>query len=61
MLQDCGYLGDDIIDLLVLICVGFKVCVVNGYCEVKLCSDYVIQVSGGYGVVCEICDLVLVV
>lgn len=57
--QDCGYLGDDIIDLPVLTRVGFKACVANGHREVKSRSDYVTQASGGHGAVREICDLVL--
>ncbi len=57
--QDCGYLGDDIIDLPVLTRVGFKACVANGHREVKSRSDYVTQATGGNGAVREICDLVL--
>ncbi|WDZ95461.1 HAD family hydrolase [Herbaspirillum sp. WKF16] len=56
---DCGYLGDDVIDLPVLTRVGFKACVANGHREVKLRSDYVTTATGGNGAVREVCDLVL--
>ncbi|MBO9536680.1 HAD family hydrolase [Herbaspirillum sp.] len=56
---DCGYLGDDIIDLPVLTKVGFKACVANGHREVKARADYVTSATGGNGAVREICDLVL--
>lgn len=55
----CGYLGDDVIDLPVLTRVGFKACVANGHREVKLRSDYVTSASGGNGAVREVCDLIL--
>lgn len=56
---ECGYLGDDVIDLPVLIRVGFKACVFNGHREVKTRSDYVTTATGGNGAVREVCDLVL--
>jgi 3-deoxy-D-manno-octulosonate 8-phosphate phosphatase (KDO 8-P phosphatase) len=55
----CGYLGDDVIDLPVFTRVGFKACVANGHREVKLRADYVTSATGGNGAAREICDLVL--
>lgn len=57
--EQCGYLGDDVIDLPVLTRVGFKACVANGHREVKSRSDYVTTATGGNGAVREVCDLVL--
>jgi 3-deoxy-D-manno-octulosonate 8-phosphate phosphatase (KDO 8-P phosphatase) len=57
--QQCGYLGDDVIDLPVFTRVGFKACVANGHREVKLRADYVTIAAGGNGAAREICDLVL--
>jgi len=57
--QQCGYLGDDVIDLPVLTRVGFKACVANGHREVKARCDFVTTATGGNGAVREVCDLLL--
>ncbi|MCL1886969.1 MAG: HAD family hydrolase [Betaproteobacteria bacterium] len=56
---DCGYIGDDVIDLPVLIRVGFSASVPNGHTEVRSRVDYVTEATGGNGAVREICDLIL--
>lgn len=57
--DDCGYIGDDVIDLPVLTRVGFSASVPDGHIEVRSRVDYVTEASGGNGAVREICDLIL--
>lgn len=57
--QQCGYLGDDIIDLPVLVRVGFTACVGNAHDEVKSRVQYQTKASGGNGAAREVCDLLL--
>ena len=57
--DDCGFAGDDIIDLPVLTRVGFAVGVPNGHPEVTARVHFVTQASGGNGAVRNICDFIL--
>ena len=57
--DDCGYMGDDVIDLPILVRAGFSVSVPNGHQEVLSRVDYVTQATGGNGAVREICDFIL--
>lgn len=57
--EECGFVGDDIIDLPVLTQVGFAASVANGHTEVKARVHYITHASGGNGAVREICDLIL--
>jgi len=57
--EDCGYIGDDIIDLPVLTRVGFSASVPNGHAEVRSRVHYVTQAHGGRGAARELCDLLL--
>ncbi|MET3106325.1 3-deoxy-D-manno-octulosonate 8-phosphate phosphatase (KDO 8-P phosphatase) [Oxalobacteraceae bacterium GrIS 2.11] len=57
--HDCGFMGDDIIDLPLFSKVGFTVSVPNGHHEVISRADYVTKASGGLGAVREICDFIL--
>lgn len=61
MVDVCGYMGDDWFDLLVMLCCGFVMVFVNVYFEVIVCVYWVVEVCGGYGVVCEVCDVILCV
>ncbi len=56
---ECAYIGDDVIDLPILIRVGFSASVPNGHVEVRSRVDYVTNSFGGNGAVREICDLIL--
>lgn len=56
---DCGYIGDDVIDLPILTRAGFSASVPNGHLEVRSRVDYVTEKAGGNGAVREICDLIL--
>ncbi|EEO28225.2 KdsC family phosphatase [Oxalobacter paraformigenes] len=57
--DQCGFIGDDIIDLPVLTCVGVSFSVPNGHVEVLSRVDYVTRHTGGNGAVREVCDMIL--
>ena len=56
---DCGFVGDDVIDLPILLRVGFAASVPNGHAEVRSRVHYVTQTRGGQGAARELCDLIL--
>ncbi|MFN2128872.1 MAG: HAD hydrolase family protein, partial [Anaerolineales bacterium] len=53
------YIGDDVLDIPVLSCVGFSVAVANAREEVKAICDYCTVARGGRGAVREVIDLIL--
>ncbi len=55
----CGYMGDDLVDLPVLIRAGFAATVPEAVDAVKERSHYVTSRGGGRGAVREICDMIL--
>lgn len=55
----CGFVGDDVIDLPILSRVGFAASVPNGHAEVRARVHYVTQASGGRGAARELCDFIL--
>jgi len=57
--EECGYIGDDVIDLPLLMRVGFAVAVPSGHPEVQHRAHYVTKNGGGRGAVREVCDLVM--
>lgn len=57
--EHCGFIGDDVIDLPVLLRVGFAASVPNAHLEVISRVDYVTRASGGCGAVRELCDFIL--
>ena len=57
--QNCGFIGDDVIDLPILLRAGFAASVPNAHAEVRSRVHYVTQVSGGRGAVRELCDFIL--
>ena len=57
--HQCGFIGDDIIDLPLFSRVGFTASVANGHPEATSRADYVTSASGGLGAVREICDFIL--
>ena len=57
--DQCGFIGDDVIDLPVLTRVGFAVSVPNGHAEVRSRVDYVTTAFGGKGAAREVCDYIL--
>ncbi len=57
--EECGYIGDDVIDLPLFTRVGFAVTVPSGHPEVQHRAHYVTKNAGGRGAVREVCDLVM--
>ncbi|HEY4316346.1 MAG TPA: HAD family hydrolase [Herbaspirillum sp.] len=57
--EECGFIGDDVIDLPILIRVGLAASVANGHPEVRRRAHYVTRNNGGHGAVRELCDLIL--
>lgn len=57
--EEICYVGDDLIDLPVLVRVGFAVAVANAVPEVRERAHYVTAKSGGRGAVREVTDLLL--
>lgn len=55
----CGFVGDDVIDLPILLRVGFSASVPNAHSEVRSRVHYVTQASGGRGAARELCDFIL--
>ncbi len=57
--EQVAYMGDDIIDLPVMIKVGLPIAVANAHDLVKKHAYFVTEKIGGHGAVREICDLLL--
>lgn len=57
--ESCGFIGDDVIDLPVLLKVGFAASVPNAHPEVLSRVHYVTRAAGGRGAARELCDFVL--
>jgi 3-deoxy-D-manno-octulosonate 8-phosphate phosphatase (KDO 8-P phosphatase) len=57
--EECGFMGDDVIDLPVMTRVGFAISVPNGHPEVRSRAHYVAHAHGGKGAVREVCDFIL--
>lgn len=55
----CGFIGDDVVDLPILCRVGFAVGVPNGSAEVRAVAHHVTAAAGGRGAVRELCELLL--
>lgn len=53
------YIGDDIVDMVILNRVGFSAAVANAREEVKAICDYITVAQGGQGAVREVIDLIL--
>jgi 3-deoxy-D-manno-octulosonate 8-phosphate phosphatase (KDO 8-P phosphatase) len=57
--EECGYIGDDVIDLPLLTKVGFAIAVPSGHPEVQYRAHYVTKNGGGRGAVREVCDMIM--
>jgi 3-deoxy-D-manno-octulosonate 8-phosphate phosphatase (KDO 8-P phosphatase) len=55
----CGFIGDDVIDLPILMRCGFAASVPNAHAEVRQRVHYVTTAGGGKGAAREICDFIL--
>lgn len=56
---EVAYMGDDVVDLPILLRVGFSATVADAVDDVKPHVDYITQRPGGRGAVREVCDLML--
>lgn len=57
--DEVAYVGDDVIDLPVMVKVGFAVAVANAHDLVKQHADLTTEKNGGQGAVREVCDFIL--
>ena len=57
--SEVGYMGDDWLDLPLLVRVGFSATVADAVSEVKEVAHYTTKRKGGRGAVREVCDLIL--
>jgi 3-deoxy-D-manno-octulosonate 8-phosphate phosphatase (KDO 8-P phosphatase) len=57
--EACGFVGDDVIDLPILLRVGFAASVPGAHAEVQARVHYLTQAAGGRGAVRELCDFIL--
>lgn len=57
--EACGFVGDDVIDLPILLRVGFSASVPNGHPEVKSRVHFLTKAAGGAGAARELCDFIL--
>lgn len=57
--EQCGFVGDDVIDLPILTRVGFAASVPHGHPEVQSRVHYVTRAAGGAGAARELCDFIL--
>lgn len=57
--QQCAYIGDDVVDLPVMVRCGLPVAVPNAHDFVLRHASYTTRAQGGQGAVRELCDLIL--
>lgn len=57
--DQCGYMGDDLIDLPLLRACGFSATVPDGHALVRQHACYVARAPAGGGAVREVCELIL--
>jgi len=57
--EETAFVGDDLVDIPVLLRAGFSVSVPGGAIEVRERVDYVTGAPGGRGAVREICEMIL--
>lgn len=55
----CAYVGDDLVDLPVMLCCGPPICVPAAPALVKKYADYVTCLAGGRGAVREVCEMIM--
>ena len=57
--KQVAHVGDDVLDLPILVQVGFAVAVADAHFAVKQHADWCTQIAGGQGAVREVCDLIM--
>ena len=55
----CAYVGDDLVDLPVMLRCGLPVCVPAAPALVKKHADYVTSLAGGRGAAREVCEMIM--
>ncbi len=58
-LDEIAYVGDDILDLPILLRVGLSITPADGDVEVKSRVDYISKYDGGRGCVREVCEIIM--
>jgi 3-deoxy-D-manno-octulosonate 8-phosphate phosphatase (KDO 8-P phosphatase) len=57
--EDIAFMGDGVLDLSVLKCVGFATTPANGHVTAKMAAHYVSRYRGGYGAVREVLTMLV--
>lgn len=57
--EQAAHVGDDVLDLPIMLQVGFAVAVADAHFAVKQRADWCTQLPGGLGAVREVCDLIM--
>ena len=57
--QQVAYVGDDVVDLPIMMQVGLAIAVANANAPVKAFADWTTTLSGGLGAVREVCDMIM--
>ena len=57
--EEVAFIGDDVVDIPILVRVGFAVCVADAVAEAKAHALFVTEAPGGGGAVREVTDLIL--
>jgi 3-deoxy-D-manno-octulosonate 8-phosphate phosphatase (KDO 8-P phosphatase) len=57
--REVAYVGDDVVDLPVMVLVGLSVAVADAHADVRAMADHVTERPGGRGAVREVCELIL--
>lgn len=57
--KQVAHVGDDVLDLPIMVQAGFSVAVADAHFAVKQRADWCTQIAGGQGAVREVCDLIM--
>lgn len=57
--EQVAYVGDDLLDLPIMLRVGLAIAVQDACLSVKQSADWCTSISGGLGAVREVCDLIM--
>jgi 3-deoxy-D-manno-octulosonate 8-phosphate phosphatase (KDO 8-P phosphatase) len=57
--KQVAHVGDDVLDLPIMVQTGFGVAVADAHFAVKQRADWCTQIAGGQGAVREVCDLIM--
>lgn len=57
--EEIAYVGDDVVDLPVMVRVGLAICVQDGHSYVKKHAHWITEHGGGRGAARDVCELIL--